>query len=65
MKQLLVLTITVLSIHAHAEDSFYIVNDKKTDSKVEALKTLINDPNAQVFKCDAQELTKKATLKKK
>lgn len=65
MKQLLVLTIAVLSINAHAEDSFYIVNNKKTDSKVEALKTLINDPNAQVFKCDAQELTKKATLKKK
>lgn len=69
MKKLSLLTmssIILISAQVFAEsDTFYIVNGKKTESKVDAVKSLIVDQSSQVYLCNAQELTKKATLKKK
>ena len=66
MKHFILINMLVFtSAFALGADQYFIVNGKQTDDKVDVIKALIQDPKAQVFKCDAQELTKKATLRKK
>ncbi len=65
------LTVSVLTVagiifvgnFALAEKTYRIGD--KTVTKVEALKTLINDPKADVVQCSSVELTENATMKNK
>jgi hypothetical protein len=50
---------------ARAEDKEYYMHNNKKITKVEALKTLIQQPQAVVIRCQQLELSEKATLVKK
>jgi len=54
---------TTISLDANADTRFYVKG--KEGTKADAIRALVIDPKAEVTKCDDQELTKNATLRKK
>jgi len=54
---------TTISLDANADTRFYVKG--KEGTKADAIRALLMDPKAEVTKCDDQELTNKATLRKK
>jgi len=64
MKTATIILTLVLGLSAHA-DTYFMVNGKKTNDKVDALKALIINPQSDVVKCENQEITSKGTLRKK
>ena len=62
MKKLL-FAIIASPLIANAQ-AVFILNGKEI-SKLEAVKTLLNQPKAKVIKCNEVELSDKATLKNK
>lgn len=62
---LVLITVTIFTFVTASADTTYIVEGRETTNKVDAIRALINNPNAAVKKCDDQELTDKATLRKK
>jgi hypothetical protein len=72
-KLVIVLSILVIwalyASQADAKDTARYYRQKDRDwtaiAKVEALKTLLVEPTSQVFKCNEQEVSDKATLRNK
>ncbi len=56
------LKLLTLALMVHATEAQYFVNDKQS-TKLQAVIALAQDPSANVVKCQAQELSEKATLR--
>lgn len=66
MKLFLLLSLLSTTVMAdRLPDQYFIVNGKIAEDKSDAVRALLNDKHASVYKCDAQEITPKATLRKK
>lgn len=63
MKSLVIITMLFIASNCLAETTFVI--EGRQGTKVDALRALITNSNANVVKCQAQELSDKATLRNK
>jgi len=58
----LVLLLTLATTNAHAQSVYVVGKPKGEITKLEALRKLVNDANAEVYECKPKALSPKATL---